>query len=171
MLRGNPTILAVLAMSLASLGPLSGMIERAEPRRQHPVADGTTTVVVSDAVRTEWRCIDGQAALWVVGKVTVQNTGDDATDGLRLRGILEYANEPASWTYDVGGLDLVPPPIGPGETFEHSYAFPTGGWRPNAEYRHSVAVLLHNLPEDTRPQAPSTSGRSVERPLDVCPVT
>jgi hypothetical protein len=168
MLRSNPTVLAAIAMSLASLGPLTGMLGQPASRSQPPLADGKTTIVVNDAVHSEWRCTDGHASLWIVGRVTVRNTGDDATDGLRLRGILEHANEPRGWSYDVGGLDLTPAPIGPGETFEHPYAYETTGWPPNAEYRHSVAVLLSNLPEGAEGQAPSTTARSVERPGQPC---
>jgi hypothetical protein len=171
MLRTNPTVLAALALSFASLGPLAGILRQPSSRSRAPLADGETTIVVSDVVHTEWRCVDGRASLWVVGTVTVQNTGDDETDGLRLRAILEHASEPGAWSYDVGGLDLAAAPIAPGDTFEHHYAYETDGWPPHAEYRHSVAVLLSNRSDHAPRQTPASSGRSLGPPFQACPTS
>ena len=131
--------------------------------------------MATNVSRTEWRCIDGEAVLFVVGTFTVRNDGNLPTEGLRLLSNLEYVlPERDGWMRAQGGLDVVPAPIHPGEKVDIAYEFAVSEWRSDGTYRHKVAVTTLNYPgQGAAPAGPTPEEAllTVEAPVDLCAVT
>jgi hypothetical protein len=132
-------------------------------------------LVASNVSRTEWRCIDGEAVLFVVGTFTVRNDGNIPTEGLRLVSNLEYVlPERDGWMRAPEGLDVMPAPIHPGEKVDIAYEFAVSEWRSDGTYRHTVALTTLNSPGQGGAPAgptPEEAPLTVEPPVDLCAVT
>src|SRR5512134_2781430 len=117
---GRALLLVGAFTSVATWGNDAAAWALGDPVPRTSSAESTTSVVVSDAARAEWRCEGGTPALYVVGTVTVKNEGTVPTAGLQLVGRLEHAMPGrGSWTADQSGFSVTPDQIEPGETLEY----------------------------------------------------
>ena len=171
--HGRAFLLVAAFTSVATWGNDAAAWALGDPVPRASSAGGSTTVVVSDDARAEWRCEDGTPVLYVVGTVTVRNDGAEPTEGLQLVGRLEHAMPGrGSWTADPRGFSVAPKQIEPGETLEYEYEFPVSSWNAPATYRFGVSVTLTNLSGKAGPEGPDPkpSVLAVAQPVNLCAV-
>jgi hypothetical protein len=134
------------------------------------VADGPLLDAVDEA-RTEWRCVDGEPVLFVVGTVTIRNRGNAPAEGVTLVDRIEHGQLDGEWIHSASGPDTHLSTLEPGETVEYAYQFPLPGWRSSGTYRHVVQVAGVGS-ANPRHRAPSTQALLfVEPPVNLCAET